>query len=81
MFLWVLSILIAYDLSICSLSFANGHAAILEEPVLPPSRPLTPTEQMDIMHSIEMEELAATVGEPSKTDTEVLFIFGCQLNC
>lgn len=37
---------------------------------LPPSRPLTPSEQMDIMYSIENEEKEQSA-EPSKRDLEV----------
>ena len=39
-------------------------------PELPPSRPLTPSEQMDIMRAIEQEEVDAT-GIPSDRDEEV----------
>ena len=37
---------------------------------LPPSRPLTPSEQLDIMRYIEEEELQVA-GEPSDRDKEV----------
>ena len=42
----------------------------VEEEELPPSRPLTPTEQLTIMKCIETENLSH-VGEPSESDLEV----------
>ena len=49
----------------------NGHKSPLPDiSELPPSRPLTPSEQMDIMLAIEQEELEAT-GIPSERDEEV----------
>lgn len=37
---------------------------------MPPSRPMTPSEQVDIMLAIEEEELQAT-GAPTQQDEEV----------
>lgn len=50
----------------------NGQLSPRQEvvPELPPSRPLTPTEQMDIMRAIEEEE-AQQSGEPNERDLEV----------
>jgi len=44
---------------------------------LPPSRPLTPNEQMDIMLSIEDDE-KQRVGEPTVRDEEVTFEYDIQ---
>ena len=43
---------------------------------IPPSRPLTPTEQINIITAIEYDETNAT-GFPSVQDEEVLFKFIC----
>jgi len=53
----------------------NGQAEaespeLVEEDEMPPSRPLTPHEQMDIMRSIEEEDDLQT-GLPSERDLEV----------
>lgn len=53
----------------------NGHTSPLPEiSELPPSRPLTPTEQMDIMLAIEEEELHTT-GLPSDRDEERYYYY------
>ena len=53
------------------LVLVNGNKSPLPEiPELPPSRPLTPSEQMDIMLAIEEEEMQST-GTPSERDEEV----------
>ena len=41
-----------------------------EEPDQPPSRPLTPTQQLTIMKNIETE-VSQFVGEPTERDLEV----------
>ena len=48
----------------------NGHDVLPDIQELPPSRPMTPNEQMDIMRAIEDEVLQAT-GLPSERDEQV----------
>lgn len=48
----------------------NGHDVLPDIQELPPSRPMTPNEQMDIMRAIEDEVLQAT-GIPSERDEQV----------
>jgi hypothetical protein len=48
----------------------NGHDVLPDIQELPPSRPMTPNEQMDIMIAIEEEVLQAT-GTPSDRDGQV----------
>lgn len=48
----------------------NGHDVLPDIQDLPPSRPMTPNEQMDIMRAIEDEVLQAT-GTPSERDEQV----------
>lgn len=48
----------------------NGHDVLPDIQELPPSRPMTPNEQMDIMRAIEDEVLQAT-GTPSERDEQV----------
>lgn len=49
----------------------NGHNVLPDISTdLPPSRPFTPSEQMDIMRAFEDHELSET-GEPSNRDEEV----------
>ena len=58
---------------ICSGEQVNGMGkspALPDIQELPPSRPLTPIEQMDIMLAIEEEEKQST-GIPSERDEEV----------
>ncbi|XP_046326217.1 dynein axonemal heavy chain 3-like [Haliotis rufescens] len=54
----------------------NGQLSPRQEvvPELPPSRPLTPTEQMDIMRAIEEEE-AQLSGEPNERDLERYYYY------
>ncbi|XP_041362756.1 dynein heavy chain 3, axonemal-like isoform X2 [Gigantopelta aegis] len=52
--------------------FAGQWIPEVEE--LPPSRPLTPTEQMDIMLAIE-EEVKSETGEPSEKDLERYYYY------
>ena len=53
----------------------NGHDVLPDiSSDLPPSRPFTPNEQMDIMRAFEDHELSET-GEPSARDEEVGCIF------
>lgn len=51
----------------------NGHDVLPDIGTeIPPSRPFTPNEQLDIMRAFEDHEITET-GEPSSRDEEVSF--------